>query len=385
MKRLVAVIVALLLICAMPIFPVTTAAAEAKLGELLITSEKVTGAVGDVVKVNFYLYANLPENRKLDTLTASMRYDPDVVKLGAVNQTDEENNLTSFMKGKASMFTPNIEENGVLKFVFIDGYGVEANGFWFQAEFRIESEGSTDFVFNSLSYTGIDSSLKTETYYIEPVSVGGIFTEGQEKPENGPVEETFAPLTPAVDTPKPVTPTPKPSNSSKPVPVTTKLPTYSAKPAPSGIVTPGPAVTSIPVSKDSDGTNAATQAPETNQQNTETTPEAGTDPVAEIPGAETTEAPAAVIETTPAPNREAEGTEQILTSQQGGSTDTVEGEEGMNLPLVIGVIAGLVVVVALGVVAIVLVLKRRNASDTEDDEEDEYDEDDDDDDDDDDE
>ena len=48
MKRLVAVIVALLLICAMPIFPVTTAAAEAKLGELLITSEKVTGAVGDV-------------------------------------------------------------------------------------------------------------------------------------------------------------------------------------------------------------------------------------------------------------------------------------------------------------------------------------------------
>ena len=60
-------------------------------------------------------------------------------------------------------------------------------------------------------------------------------TEGQEEPTNGPVEETFAPLTPAVNTPAPVTPTPKPSHQSQPVPVTSSLPTYSAKPTPNTI------------------------------------------------------------------------------------------------------------------------------------------------------
>ena len=373
MKRLIAVIVALLMICALPIFPDTTAAAETKLGELLITSEKVTGAVGDVVKVNFFLYANLPDGRKLDSLTGSMRYDPDVVKLGAVNQVDEENNLTSLMRGKASSFQYNIEGNGVLRFAFIDAYGVEANGFWFQAEFRIEAEGSTDFVFNGITYTGIDSSFKTETYYIEPTSVGGIYTEGQDEPENGPVEETFAPLTPAVETPKPATPTPKPSNSSKPVPVTSTLPTYSAKPAPSGIVTPGPAVTSMPLATNS-GETAATPAPDDQAQNTEATPEAGTDPVAEVPGGDTTEAPA-IIEDTPAPIRETEETDPTPAPQQGGNNGATGGEESMNLPLVIGVIAGIVVVIALGVLAIVLVLKRRNAGANDDEANDDEDED----------
>ncbi|MBQ3934633.1 MAG: hypothetical protein II715_02350 [Clostridia bacterium] len=373
MKRFLAVIIVLAMMLALPIVPNASAETTAQLGELLITSEKMTGAVGDVVKVNFYLYANLPDGRKFDSLDGTMRYDPEIVTLGAINQIDEENNLTSFMKGKASMFQPNIEESGVLKLAFIDAYGVEANGFWFQAEFRIEKEGTTDFVFNGIKYSGIDEAFKAESYYIDPVSVGGIYTEGQEEPTNGPVEETFAPLTPAVHTPAPVTSTPRPSHHSDPVPVTSSLPTYSARPTADGIMTPQPPVTSMPMTTNAGGAGTdATASPDAATQTGEATPEASLDPVAEATPETTgeTEAPAA---DTPAPVQTVEETEPTAAPDQTDKSNTGAEEEQMNLPLVIGVIVGIVAVIGLGILAIVLILKRRKMDDDEiDDEEEEF-------------
>lgn len=371
MKRFLAAVIVLLMIFAFPIASDSAADTTAKLGELLITSQKVSGKVGDVVRVDFYLYANLPEGKKLDALEAIMKYDPNIIKFGAINQEDTENNLKSFMKGKASMFTPNTKEDGIIKLAYIDGYGVEANGFWFQVEFRIESEGATDFVFNGIKYTGIDDTYKADSFYIEPVSVGGIYTEGQEEPTNGPVEETFAPLTPAVNTPAPVTPTPKPSHQSQPVPVTSSLPTYEAKPTPNGVVTPQPAVTSMPMTTNAGG-DTAPQETDSAAQSVETTPEGNQDPIAELTTDAPTEPPLVVEEQTAAPaQQQNEGTTSTEVSVDGSKTNEAVEEEPMNLPLVIGVLVGIAAVVGLGILAIVLILKRRNMSDADDDEEEE--------------
>ena len=72
MKRFFAALIALLVLLAIP----TVASAAAEEGEMLISSEKVTGEVGSVVKVDFYLYPNLPDGRKLDSLSGTMKYDP---------------------------------------------------------------------------------------------------------------------------------------------------------------------------------------------------------------------------------------------------------------------------------------------------------------------
>ncbi len=368
MKRSLAVIIALVLLAAIPIVS-AKAASSAELGEMLIASEKVSGAVGDVVYVDFYLYPNLPDGRKLDSLSGSMKYDPEIVTLGAINQVDEANNLKSLMKGKASTFLPNIKnDEGLLVFVFADAYGVENEGFWFQAEFRIEKEGSTDFVFNNIDYTGLQTvanadgtnSYNTVKYYIEPVSVGGIYTEGEEPPENGPVEETYAPLTPAVNTPAPITPTPKPSNDAQPVPITSTLPTFSAKPTndQSGIVTPPPAVTSIPMVTNNP---QVVTAPPTDQQNPTGQ---GDDPVAEA---------------TVAPNGDSQGNDNsgayTVTGEPGDdiqSTDPSGNQQGVtskdpeqksNTLIVVGVIIGIFAVLGLGALAIILILKRRQMED----------------------
>ena len=373
MKRFLAAVIVLAMIFAFPIVSDSTADTTAKLGELLITSQKVSGKVGEVVRVDFYLYANLPEGKKLDALEAIMKYDPNIIKFGAINQEDTENNLKSFMKGKASMFTPNTKEDGIIKLAYIDGYGVEANGFWFQVEFRIESEGATDFVFNGIKYTGIDDTYKADSFYIEPVSVGGVYTEGAEEPSNGPVEETFAPLTPAVNTPIPEKTTPKPSHQAQPVPVTSSLPTYEAKPTPNGVVTPQPAVTSMPMTTNAGG-DTTPQGSDPAAQAAETTPEGNPDPIAELTTEAPTEAPLVVEEQTSAPTQQPnEGAASPDASADGSKTNEAVEEEPMNLPLVIGVLVGIAAVVGLGIFAIVMILKRRNmnAVDADDDEEEE--------------
>lgn len=368
MKRFLSAMMILVLL-AVPIVS-AKAAGTAERGEMLISSDKQSVAVGDVVKVNFELYPNLPDGRKLDSLSGVMKFNSEFLTLGAINQIDEENNLTSLMKGKASNFQYKVdEEAGTMSFAYIDAYGVEAQGFWFQAEFRVEKEGATDFVFNGIKYTGIDSKYKSASFYIDPVSVGGLYTEGESVPTDGAAGETFAPLTPAVNTPAPVTPTPKPSNSGHDVPVTSTLPTYSPNPSSgsTGVVTPKPAVTSKPTT--TQAPSQTTEEPSTSAQAGQTdaatpassvdpdaTPGSETEPNSELP--ETTEATSIVVAEEPQDTEMPEHPDNPTAVPSGENS-----EQQMNTLIVIGVIIGIIAVIGLGALAIILILKRRNMED----------------------
>ena len=359
MKRFLAALTAIIFIFSLSIQ--STLAAEN--GDMLITSEKVTGEVGDILKVEFYLYANLPEDRKLDSLSGSLKYDPEFLSFGTINQEDKDENLSSFMKGKVSSFQYNLVEPGLIKFVYIDAYGVEAEGFWFQAEFRIEKEGATDFIFNGITYTGIDSEYHTVSFYIEPVSVGGIYTEGETVPEDGAADETFAPVTPAVETPVTVTPTPKPNNSGQTVPVVSTLPTVSSDIIENtGTVTLPPAVTSMPVTTPSQQ-NPETQTKPENTASAETDVQQPSDPVVE--GNDPVN-PIPDVESTSGSNPGIISDEQVGNGKQnnGERYDIIDADEAQpNTMIVIGVIIGIVAVLGLGALAIVLILKRRGMQD----------------------
>ena len=68
MKRFTAILIALALILTLPL-AISQAAGKSEKGDLIIASLTTTGEVGEIVKVNFELYANLPEDRKLDSLS----------------------------------------------------------------------------------------------------------------------------------------------------------------------------------------------------------------------------------------------------------------------------------------------------------------------------
>lgn len=392
MKRFLAVFIAMIFAFSLSIQSVQAA----ETGEMLITSEKVSGEVGDILKVNFYLYANLPDDRKLDSLSGSLKYDPEFLSFGTINQEDKDENLSSFMKGKASSFQSNLVEPGLIKFVYIDAYGVDASGFWFQAEFRIEKEGATDFVFNGITYTGLKTVQKedgttgyeTVTFTKEPESVGGVYTEGEVVPTDGAESETFEPLEPVVQTHAPVTPTPKPENGGQTVPVTTSLPTYSAQPSiPTGLVTPGPAVTSVPMKtpQPTDTAVTPTDTPAPTAESTEapeptataeTTPEINeteTPVDTSVPDNTATQDPVLVGSDTPTPPPIE--SEVIDTDTPASAAPVEQPSEEPNAPqqrisegnetplrdtlITVGIIVGIVAVVALGAIAIIFILKRR--------------------------
>lgn len=378
MKRFTAILIALALILTLPL-AISQAAGKSEKGDLIIASLTTTGEVGEIVKVNFELYANLPEDRKLDSLSGSMKYDPEFLTLGSINLIDEEQNLKSFMTG-SGLFEKNTKVRGEFQFVFINPYGTSEQGFWFQAEFRVEKEGATAFVFNGITYTGMDSAYKTVTYTIDPVSVGGVYTEGYEVPADQP-EETFEPLVPVIDTPAPPTDTPRPSGGGHDVPVTSSLPVYSAKPTQSGIVTPQPPVTSMPMStpEQKEETPVPSQEPETPTPEPET-PAPVNEPTVEPTAVPTTEDPGPIAEATPfaigenddpagatdAPPVAVEPTVTNEPAQPSQNTDpekSTEKEDNNDLWLIIGIAAGMVAVLGLGVIAIVLLMKRRKMND----------------------
>ncbi len=368
MKRFTAILIALALILMLPM-AMSQAAGTAEKGEMLIASLTTTGTVGDIVKVNFELYPNLPDGRKLDTLSGSMKFDPEFLTLGSINLIDEEQNLRSFMTGSGA-FEKNMQNRGEFRFVYVNPYGTDEQGFWFQAEFRIEKEGATDFVFNGITYTGLDSSYKTVTYTIDPQSVGGVYTEGFEVPEDGAADETFAPLEPVIVTPEPPTPSPKPSNPGQTVPQTSTLPMPSNKPtsAATGLVTPPPAKTPMAPASYAAATPVDTPEP----VNTgDPVAEASADPT-DVQGADST-APA---DNTAAPIGEdplesgapvdPETKTDPTTPDGKQPTDGTNGDSetpGPNMVLIIGLIVGMVAVIGLGALAIVLILKKRNAQD----------------------
>jgi hypothetical protein len=357
MKRKLAwlLIVALLLM----LFPVVTNAMEE--GEMLLTSESVQGAVGDIVKVDFYCYPNLDEGLVMDSFEGTLDYDPEMLTLGSINLRDEEQNLNSLMNSKSPLWIPSKSEAGKLAFAYADAFGTDANGFLFQLEFRIEKEGACEFVFNGIRYHAIDASSyrSVGSFYINPVQIGGVYTEGYEITENGTPAATYDPLEPAVETQRPqATDTPKPSNSGHSVPQTSQLPEPSIIATPdSGLVTPKPPVTSMPMNTPSGATiaptEAATEAPATDDPNgtVETT-----EPAAETqePGTETdaTEAPVAEVTAEPV------GTiETPKPTAEPGNTDPNPVQQP-NRALVIAVIAGIVVVILLAILAIILILIR---------------------------
>ena len=118
------------------LLPAVSNAAEE--GEMLITSEPVKGAVGDVVKVDFYCYPNIPEGAVLDAFQGSLSYDPEILTLGAVSLRDEEQNLNSMLNSKSPIWM-HTEEPGKMLFAFADAYGTDAQGFLFQIEFFPQS------------------------------------------------------------------------------------------------------------------------------------------------------------------------------------------------------------------------------------------------------
>lgn len=389
------------------------------IGELLITSdpETVTGAVGDIVKVNFYLYPNLPDDRLFDSIQGALIYDAEMLTLGSINLKDESQNLISLMsspKSKSPMWMPYEKEKGTVNFAYIDAYGTAEQGFWFQAEFRIEKEGASAFVFNGIRYSGIDQTRKPMEFYIDPVQVGGVATEGQEVPTDAVADVTYAPLTPAVEeTQQPVTPSPTPHNEGQTVPVTTTLPQPSGLPSSPVNTeipqTPKPANTStpaetkeatsteIPTSGSATGAPVNTDQPSgttqpTDNQKTETPSQGNHSPAASSKPADTQNPQ----NSTPAPvdtkQPGADGTDAVGNTVTEGPLDTVDPvaeatpddikgviteeqtlepnepepdqkQQTPNTALTIAVIAGMAVVILLAVLAIVLILIRKKRND----------------------
>lgn len=344
------------------ILPATVRASEE--GEMLLTSEPVEGAVGEIVAVDFYCYPNLPEGLLLDSLEGTLLYDAEFLTLGSINLRDEEKNLSSLMNSKGPIWIPNTTEAGKLQFAYADTFGTDEQGFLFQIEFRIEKEGATAFVFNSIRYSGLDTTTnKATSFFINPRQTGGVKTEGQEIPGDVAADTTYAPLEPNVETPAAKsTPTPLPSNNGQPVPNTTQLPepTNIATPS-SGLVTPNPKVTSMPANTSSateQATAPASEAPATQgtePTDTEVPTEATQEPEAPI---EATAEPLVVSESTPKPN---EGTNVQPTS----SPENVKPAQQQNKAVLIAVIAGIIVVILLAILAIILVLIRKKRMDEE--------------------
>ena len=388
MKRTLACLLIVLML--LLLVPTVSYAVDAGEMEIVTDPETIEGEVGEVVKVNFYLYPNLPENLILNSVQGVLLYDADMLKFGAIVTKDEEQNLRSFIEdGKSTMPAINTTKAGEIRFAWIDVYGWKGQGFWFQIEFRIEQEGASAFVLNSMRYSALDKDTnKSNAFYIEPKQAGAITTGGEEPvPSDAAADMTYEPLAPEIDdTPKQTpTPTPKPQNSGQTVPVTSTLPTLSnaptATPKTQGqttIVTPQPAVTSMPIT--TYAPIEATKAPADVTQ-----PEKSDDPTAVEPqDNETPESGATevisdpVAEATPVSGQ----TETVGEATQApAAPETVNPQpeaQPNKLALTIAVLAGIVVVILLAVLAIVLILVRKKRLDAAQEEEDDFDDDEDD-------
>ena len=363
MKRTLAwlCIAALLLVC------LPTASFAAEEGEMLLTSEPVQGAVGEIVKVDFYCYPNIPEGTLLDSLQGTLAYDPELLTLGSINLRDDDQNLNSLLNSKSPLWM-HTEESGKVFFAYADAFGTDVQGFLFQIEFRIEKEGACAFVINNLSDSCVDGSTNKSggSFFLNPLQVGGVYTEGYEVPSDAAAGATFKPMDPAVQTPQPaVTPTPLPSNGGQSVPHTSTLPQPTNLPTPheSGIVTPNPPVTSMPMNTPNGSTQTAapaTEVPQTEAPVDTDGPVAhGENEVAPDQSAEATDAPLIVAEVTEVPT-------ETSAPVQPSATPAPTQPQQTNRALVIAVIAGIVVVILLAILAIVLILLRNKRMNQED-------------------
>ena len=332
MKRSLAVLLALALLFALPI-----AASEAAAnGEMLITSEKVTGKVNDVVTVDFYLYPNLPDGQKLESLSCTLKYDPELLTLGSISYIIPEENLTTCLKGNCPIYRDyeDKENNkGVVLFAFADAFGVEQGGFWFRAEFRIEKEGSSSFQFLGIEYSGLDGENHSVPYTLsDQKSVGGVSTP---------------------------TPTTTPTPTNKP---TTKPTSGNTTPTPAATATPTAATNATPSSQSTNTTAPSdTPAPQTTAVPTATSDNgSGSN---ETGSAAPTDALVIVVQETATPGS-GEGQENVPKPDETPDSDatklqTEEPSSILDILVIAGIILGIVALAALCFILFVLFKKRR--------------------------
>ena len=325
MKRSLAVLMTLLLLLSLPI-----AASEAATnGEMLITSEKVIGKVNDIVTVDFYLYPNLPDGQKLESLSCTLKYDPELLTLGAVSYIIPEENLTTCLKGNCPIYREYEDKDnnkGVVLFAFADAYGVEQGGFWFRAEFRIEKEGSSAFQISGIVYSGLDGENHSVPYTLSDQTVGGISTP---VPTNTP-------------TPKPTspgkTPTPKPtSGSTTPTPAETEKPTIQPTNTIAPSNTPAPQTTAAPTATSGNGGG-----------------------ISETGSAAPSNVPVIVVEETPTPDSGENVSKNDATPEpDAAKLQEEEPSSILDILVIAGIILGIVALAALCFILFVLFKKRR--------------------------
>ncbi len=366
MKRKFAWLIILSLM--LSLIPTMTDAIEVKEGEMLITSDPIQSTVGEIVKVDFYCYSNIPEGEFMDSLQFSLTYDSELLTFGSLNLHDDEQNLKSILYGKSAQPPMlNTKEPGAIILAWSEPFGTDEQGFLFQIEFRVEQEGAGTFFFNSVQYSTIDANDQSVSYYIQPLQTGGVFTEGYEVPVDSDPDATFAPLEPVVETPKPQnTATPVPSNNGHGVPQTSTLPVPSDLPTSnptSSAATPSAtakpknsptasahtataSATAAPQSVAPQTDSLNTDVPNTNQASVDNPTDAPIDPDSQF---EETAVPVPVAETTDAPIDD-------KTAQPTDEPENPNPELPLNRALVIAIIAGIIVVILLAILAIILVL-----------------------------
>ncbi len=336
MKRYFAVLLTLALLFILPI-----AASEAAAnGEMLITSEKVTGKVNDVVTVDFYLYPNLPDGQKLESLSCTLKYDPELLTLGSVSYIIPEENLTTCLKGNCSIYRDyeDKENNkGIVLFAFADAFGVEQGGFWFRAEFRIEKEGASSFQLLGIEYSGLDGENHSVPYTLsDQKSVGGVST-----------------------------PTPTPTPTNKP---TTKPTSGNSTPTPATTATPTPATNSTPTSQ-ATNSNAPSDTPaqQTTAVPTDTPDNNSGNGSNESGSAVPSDVPVIVVQETATPGS---GEGQENTEKPDDNTDhdatklqTEEPSSILDILVIAGIVLGIVALAALCFILFILFKKRRKTDD----------------------
>ena len=361
MKRTIALLMGVLLLAVL--VPSVAYATDEGEMEIVTEPETIHCAVGDIVKVNFYLYPNLPENILMNSVQGKLIYDPEMLTFGAINTKDEDENLRSFLEdGKSTMRAENYMTPGEILFGYIDVYGWKGQGFWIQVEFRVEQEGACIFLFNGILYSGIDQETnKSISYYIEPKQAGAITTGDDPVPTDAEVNVTYEPLAPEISTTPTPSPTQRPQNSGQTVPQTSSVPLPSgvtlptSNPNPTGpltmppVVTPTPSPTRIP--------SSATKVP------------VGT-AAAELPE----ESPQASAQQGESMDPVSEGTAKPqeptgLTAAPAPETSKTTQEQPSNLVMTVVIIAGIALVVLLALLAIVLILMRKRRLEAENEEE----------------
>ena len=98
MKRTLACLLIVLML--LLLVPTVSYAVDAGEMEIVTDPETIEGEVGEVVKVNFYLYPNLPENLILNSVQGVLLYDADMLKFGAIVTKDEEHARHQHHKGR---------------------------------------------------------------------------------------------------------------------------------------------------------------------------------------------------------------------------------------------------------------------------------------------